>query len=156
MTGPPRDWDKEMAEIDKIIAKQPVAAPGGSGQGSVSRGGQAALPAPQRAAAPVASRSGREGLVTWIKVLLGAGVATAVALAWPYAHGCGIALYGYLAAAAGVALVGLWGVVASWKSRMAFAHTLALLATLTGAVLVAKVMLDRSSYAKLPGSWTCP
>lgn len=155
MTGPPRDWDKEMAEIDKIIAKQPVAAPGGSGQGSVARGGQAALPAPQRAAAPAPSRGGREGLVTWVKVFLGAGVAAAVALAWPYPHVCGIPLYGYLAAAGGVALVGLWGVVASWRSRKALAHTLSLLATLTGAVLVAKVLLDRSSYPKQISTWTC-
>ena len=28
MTGPNRDWDKEMAEIDKIIAKQPAAPAG--------------------------------------------------------------------------------------------------------------------------------
>ena len=153
MTGPPRDWDKEMAEIDKLIAKQPTAAP--SGQGSVVRGAPAALPAPQRAAAPPVARGGREALFTWVRVLLGVGVAAAVGLAWPYAHACGVPLYGYLAAAGGVVLVGLWGVVASWRSRMGLAHTLALLATLAGAVLVGKVVLDRSSYPKVPSTWRC-
>jgi hypothetical protein len=94
-------------------------------------------------------------LITWVKVLLGVGVAAAVGLAWPYAHVCGVPLYGYLAAAAGVVLVGLWGVVASWKSRMPLAHMLALLATLAGAVLVGKVLLDRSSYPKVPSTWRC-
>lgn len=151
MTGPPRDWDKEMAEIDKLIAKTPAT----SGQGSGVRGGPAALPAPQRAAAPPVARGGREALITWVKVLLGVGVAAAVGLAWPYAHVCGVPLYGYLGAAAGVVLVGLWGVVASWKSRMPLAHLLALLATLAGAVLVGKVLLDRSSYPKVPSTWRC-
>ena len=153
MTGPPRDWDKEMAEIDKLIAKQPTSAP--SGPGSVVRGGPATLPAPQRAAAPPVARGGREALITWVKVLLGVGVAAAVGLAWPYAHVCGVPLYGYLAAASGVVLVGLWAVVASWRSRMPVAHMLALLATLAGAVLVGKVLLDRTNYPKQPATWSC-
>jgi hypothetical protein len=144
-----------MAEIDRLMAKQPAPAPGVSGQGSVVRGGPAALPAPERAAAPAPSRGRREGLVTWVKVFLGVGVAAAVALAWPYAHVCGIPLYGYLAAAGGVVLVGLWGVVASWKRRLALAHTLALIATLTGVVLAGKVLLDRTSYPKQPATWSC-
>jgi hypothetical protein len=154
VTGPPRDWDKEMAEIDKLIAKQPAQGarePGSQG----ARVAPAALPAPQRAAAVAPTRSGREGLVTWVKVLLGVGVAAAVGLAWPYAHGCGVPLYGYLAAAGGVVLVGLWGLVASWKSRIPLAHILALLATLAGAVLAGKVVLDRSSYPKVPLTWRC-
>ena len=155
MTGPPRDWDKEMAEIDKLIAKQPAQGarePGSQG----ARVAPAALPAPQRAAAPPVARGGREALFTWVKVLLGVGVAAAVGLAWPYAHVCGVPLYGYLAAAGGVVLVGLWGAVGSWKSRMPLAHMLALLATLAGAVLVGKVLLDRSSYPRVPASWSCP
>ena len=151
MTGPPRDWDKEMAEIDKLIAKTPVA----SGQGSVVRGAHATPAAAQRAAQSAPTPTRRDTLTTWVKVLLGMGVAAAVALAWPYAHVCGIPLYGYLAAAAGVVLVGLWGAVASWQSRKAFAHMLSLLAMLTGAVLVAKIFLDRSSYPKQPATWSC-
>ena len=164
MTGPPRDWDKEMAEIDKLIAKQPdsgkrMAGSGGGEGDPAPRSPQSAirnpLPAPQRAAAVAPSRTGREGLVTWVKVLLGVGVAAAVGMSWPYPHVCGVPLYGYLAAASGVVVVGLWGVVASWKSRMPLAHTLALLATLSGAVLVGKVLVDRSSYPRQPASWSC-
>ena len=153
MTGPPRDWDKEMAEIDKLIAKTPVQ--GAREPGSQGARGAPSLPAPQRAAAPPVARGGREALLTWVKVLLGVGVAAAVGFAWPYAHVCGVPLYGYLAAAGGVVLVGLWGVVASWRSRMTLAHTLALLATLAGAVLVGKVLLDRTDYPKQPATWSC-
>jgi hypothetical protein len=101
------------------------------------------------------ARGGREALVTWVKVLLGVGVAAAVGVSWPYAHVCGVPLYGYLAASGGVVLVGAWGAVASWKSRMPLAHILALLATLAGAVLAGKVVLDRTSYPKVPSTWRC-
>ena len=158
MTGPPRDWDKELAEIDKIIAKQPA---GGAGPA-------AALPAPAaspRGAQPTASRatSGsvapartrRTILTTWIRVLLGVVVAAGVTQ-WPYPHACGLALYGYLAAAGGVVLAGLWGAVTAWRRRMGLAHTLALLVAVWGGVLVGKAVLDRMSYAKVPLAWTCP
>jgi hypothetical protein len=149
VTGPPRDWDKELAEIDKVIAKQPVGGPKPAGPGA-----PAALPAPRSAAVPPVTR-GRAALGGWVRVLLGVAVATGVAVAWPYRHTCGILLYGYLAASAGVLLAGLWGAVASWKRRMALAHLIALLVTLTGAVLVAKVILDRSGYPKTPSTWSC-
>ena len=110
MTGPPRDWDKEMAEIDKIIAKDQGAGVRGQGSGGTV---PAALPAPQRSGPPPVVRGRRDVLAAWVRVFLGVAVAAAVALAWPYAHVCGISLYGYLAAASGVVLVGLWGVVAS-------------------------------------------
>ena len=151
MTGPPRDWDKEMAEIDKIIAKG--GAPGGQGTGV-----KASSSAPVQRAAPEGGtvvRSGRGALTTWLKVSLGVLVAAGVALAWPYAHTCGLSLYGYVAAAAGVFLAGLWGAVASWTRRMAAAHLIALLVTLTGALLLGKTILDRSNYPKQPSTWTC-
>lgn len=149
MTGPPRDWDKELAEIDKVIAKQPLGAPK-----PATPGAPAALPAPRSApAAPVAR--GRDALGGWVRVVLGVAVATGVALGWPYRHNCGLPLYGYLAASAGVWLAGVWGAVASWRRRMAFAHLIALLVALTGAVLVARVILDRTGYPKTPSTWSC-
>lgn len=157
MTGPPRDWDKEMAEIDKIIAKQPVS---GSGQGP----GPAASPPALRSGAPPAPRTagappvvdGRARLATWVRVLLGVAVAAGVTLSWPYAHACGLPLYGYLAAAAGVFLAGLWGAVTSWKRRVAPAHVISLLVTLCGMLLVGKVLLDRSDYGRHRETWSCP
>lgn len=148
MTGPPRDWDKEMAEIDKIIAKQPAPAPG-------ARGGPAALPAPQRAAPTAPSRTGRDALATWVRVLLGVTVASGVGLAWPYAHACGLPLYGYLAATGGVALAGLWGAVTSWSRRMGLAHIVSLLVALWGAALLGKAILERTEFAKQPATWRC-
>ena len=157
MTGPPRDWDKELAEIDKIIAKQPLpgSAAGGAGAPPVPAPRAAAAPAPvaRAASAPAPVRGG--ALAAWIRVGLGVVVAVGVAQ-WPYRHACGIALYGYLAAAGGVSLVGLWGVVTGWRRRIGLAHTIALLVTLWGALIVGKAVLDRSGYVKQPATWVCP
>jgi hypothetical protein len=153
VTGPPRDWDKEMAEIDKLIAKQPVAPP--KGPELLGRPAPAALPAGRPAAAPAPVSSRRDALWTWLGVLAGAGVAGAVVFAWPYRHDCGLPLYGYLAASGGVLVVGLWGAVTSWTRRISAAHFLALLVTLTGAVLVGKVLLDRTEYPRVPAAWRC-
>lgn len=150
MTGPPRDWDKELAEIDKVIAKQPVLAPKPAAPGS-----PAAAPVARSAAAPLPAARGRAALSGWVRVLLGVAVAAGVTLAWPYRHNCGLPLYGYLAASGGVLLAGLWGAVASWKRRMGLAHVLALLVSLTGAALVAKIVVDRGGYPKVPSTWTC-
>ncbi len=150
MTGPNRDWDKEMAEIDKIIAKQPAVAPGKP----VPGGASPAVPA-ARPALPPPARSGRTVLTAWIRVALAVAVAVGVTQ-WPYAHTCGMLLYAYLAAAGGVVLAGLWGVATSWSRRMGLAHAVSLLVTLWGAGLLAKTVLDRSSYAKHPAVWTCP
>jgi hypothetical protein len=151
VTGPPRDWDKELAEIDKIMAKQPAPAPGKSAPAAASP----ALPAASRQAALPAPRGGRAVLTTWVRVGLGVAVAVGVAQ-WPYGHGCGLALYGYLAAAGGVALAGLWGAVVSWKRRIGLAHTIAVLVAIWGGVLLGRAVLDRSDIVKHPLTWTCP
>lgn len=152
MTGPPRDWDKELAEIDKIIAKQP--APVAGKPLPVPAGAPGAAPAPRSSAAAPPAR-GRAALSGWVRVLLGVAAAAGVAFAWPYAHRCGLPLYGYLAAGIGVLLAGIWGAVTSWKRRLPVAHFVALLVTLTGMLLVARVLLDRTSYPKLPATWSC-
>lgn len=151
MTGPPRDWDKEMAEIDKIIAKTPAVSSQGSGVKALGSG------APARSGADVAPvvRSKRTLITAWVRVILGVAVAAGVTQ-WPYAHACGMALYLYLGAAGGVVLAGLWGVVTTWNRRMGVAHTLSLLVTLWGAALAGKAVLDRSNYVKHPLAWTCP
>jgi hypothetical protein len=153
VTGPPRDWDKELAEIDKIIAKQPAVAPGKPAPAA----GAAALPAAAsaRAAAAPARRGGRVVLTTWVRVGLGVAVAVGVAQ-WPYAHACGLALYGYVAAAGGVVLAGLWGAVTSWSRRMGLAHIISLLVALWGGLLVGQAVLERTQYVRHPAVWTCP
>lgn len=145
MTPPERDWDKEMAEIDKVIARTPAGPPQ-----VPAAPGKAAVPA--LAAGPV----GRKAvLATWLRVLLGAVLAVGMTQ-WPYSHGCGIKLFIYVGAAGAVVVAGLWSSISSWKRRMGLAHTLALLVTLWGMVLVAREVLPRVGYAKQALEWTCP
>ncbi|HLB54391.1 MAG TPA: hypothetical protein VJK71_04735 [Gemmatimonadales bacterium] len=139
-TPPPRDWEKEMAEIDRLIAKQPVVPP--------------ARPAVQPSSLP-AVRGRHAALTAWLRVLLGVAVAAGMTQ-WPYAHGCGFQLYLYLAAAGVVVLAGLWGMITSWKRRLALAHVVSLGVTLWGAALAGRVILDRTGYVKQPLSWICP
>jgi hypothetical protein len=143
-----------MAEIDKLIAKGQGSAPGGQGPVPAAPPAQRGGGVAARSAAPVA-RGGRAALTTWVRVGLGVMVAAGVALAWPYAHRCGLSLYGYLAASGGVVLAGLWGAVTSWARRMGLAQVISLLVTLTGGVLVAKTILDRTGYPKQPSTWSC-
>jgi hypothetical protein len=149
MTGPPRDWDKEMAEIDRLIAKEPAGPR------------PAAVPARRPGAAPDAAPAGpvrsrgREALAVWTRVLLGALLAAGVGLAWPYEHSCGMALYLYFGATLVVAVAGVWGALASWRRRMGLAHVLALLVLLAGLLLAGKVVLDRTGYPGVPVAWAC-
>jgi hypothetical protein len=136
-----------LAEIDKVIAKQPAGGPQ-----PVQRA--AALPAARSSPAPVASGS-RSALTAWVRVLLGVAVAAGVGLAWPYAHRCGISLYGYLAAASGVMLAGIWSAATSWRRRLGLAHLISLLVVLCGGLLVAKTVLDRTDYARQRLTWRC-
>ncbi|MGQ0701695.1 MAG: hypothetical protein ACT4PM_01015 [Gemmatimonadales bacterium] len=138
---PPRDWDKELAEIDRLMAKQPAA------------------PAPVPTSRPTAQppsrpTTGRAALGAWLRVLLGAALGVAMTQ-WPYASDCGLGLVLYLGAASGVVLAGLWAMVASWKRRMPLAHVVALAVLLWGAILVGQVILDRTLYVKVPKTWTC-
>jgi len=142
-----------MAEIDKIIAKQP--APVAGKPVPATAGAPASAPTARQAAAPLPAARGRAALTGWVRVLLGVAVAIGVAQ-WPYAHACGFPLYGYLAAAGGVVLAGLWGAVTSWRRRMGLAHTLSLVVVLWGGALVGKAFLDRSDYARHPATWSCP
>lgn len=145
---PPRDWDKELADIDRLIAKQPVAPP------PVPAGAPGARPAaPSGRRAPEPPRH-RAVLTAWLRVLLALGAAAAMTQ-WPYAHRCGLPLYLYVGAAAAVAVAGIWGAVTAWKRRMPLAHFVSLLVALWGAGLVGRVVLDRTDYVKTPLPWTC-
>jgi hypothetical protein len=154
VTGPgARDWDKELADIDKIIAKTPPGQLAGQ-PGSAPP----ALPAPKGGGSPppAAQRAGKgAALSTWLRVLL--GVALAVGMTqWPYFRACGTSLFLYLGATGIVVLAGLWGAVSSWRRRMGAAHTISLLVMLAGGVLAAREVLPRIGYAKGSAVWWCP
>ena len=153
MTGgqPPRDWDKELAQIDKLIAS--------GGAGARVPAVPAAAPAAARASrAPAAHEAapGRRGvLFTWLRLLLGLALGVAITQ-WPYTRGCGMPLFGYLVAVAGVIVAGLWSTVSSWRSRSALAHMLSIALFCWGGVLAAREILPRVGYARTTASWFCP
>jgi hypothetical protein len=156
MADQPRDWDKEMAEIDKLIAKQPAAPPAGAVP--LQRAGTPpSLPAPGRPGPDVPARPPRrrERAATWVWVMLAAALAVVLVL-WPRANDCGLGLLYYLAGIAALLITGLFGARASWRRHQGLAHTLALLAIGGSLVLAAQEILPRTGYARDAARWTCP
>jgi hypothetical protein len=147
----PRDWDKELAQIDKLIAsgagpQTPPTAPSGP----------AAPAARERAPAPAAAGPRPRSVVfTWLRLLLGLAVGVAITQ-WPYARGCGLLLFGYLGAVGGVIVAGLWSTVSSWRTRSGLAHALSLGLVCWGAILGAREVLPRVGYARTSANWFCP
>ncbi len=161
MTGgsgqPPRDWDKELAQIDKLIAagaKAPPQSPApAGGAGAPQRGSGPAAVAGLGAARPAGG--GRAAFFTWVRLLLGLLLGAAITQ-WPYVRGCGIPLFGYLLAVAGVIVAGMWSAVSSWRTRSGLAHALSLALVCWGGVLAAREVLPRVGYAKTNATWLCP
>jgi len=148
-----RDWDKELAAIDKLMAAGPPAP------------AAASVPAQQAARAPVApagagaapraAAPGRHAvLFTWLRLALGLGLGAAMTH-WPYTHGCGLPLFGYLGAVAAVLVAGVWSTVSSWRTRSGFAHFLAMALIVWGGVLAAREVLPRVGYARESAEWVC-
>lgn len=145
-----RDWDKELADIDKVIAK---ATPGALVPGS----GSATPPkASTRGGAPaVAPPTRRAALATWLRVGLGLLLAAGITQ-WPYFHACGTGLYLYLGAIGMTVVAGLWSTASSWRRRMGLAHSVSLLVVLWGGGVAASEILPRIGYAKRVAQWWCP
>jgi hypothetical protein len=143
MSDQQRDWDKELAEIDKVIAKGP--APGS---------GVPAGPA-GRSPAPARDRGGRlASFTTWLRVLLGLLLAVGMTQ-WPYPNACGLNLAVYLGAITAVIVTGVWSSISSWQRRLGLAHTLSLLVFLWGVILAAREVLPRIGYTRHARTWTC-
>ena len=148
----PRDWDKELAEIDKLMSNQPALPAGSSApvRAQVPRAAPAAaVPA---ASPPAVSRKSRFGI--WLQVLLGLVLGAAMTQ-WPYASQCGAGLFLYLGAAGLVGLTGLWSALGSWRNRMGLAHTLSLVVTLWAFLLIGAEILPRVGYARVTATWFC-
>ena len=149
-----RDWDKELAQIDKLMAsgagtgqQSPPAAPAPAGAGT-ARHRESAPPA--AAGAPAR----RSVFFTWVRLLLGLAVGIGITQ-WPYERGCGVLLFGYLVAVGGVIVAGLWSAVSSWRSRSSLAHVLSVALIIWGGVLGAREVLPRVGYAKASATWLC-
>jgi hypothetical protein len=142
-----KDWDKEMAKIDKQLESISDAQ-----LFPEKKGPAAAAPA---AKATVTTE--REQTTSWpailrltLSVLLGVGI-----LFWPYANRCGVGLVGYLAAVIVVAASGVWSAVWTWRHRTARAHVLSILLIVYGLILGASETLPRIGYAKQALPWSC-
>lgn len=140
MSDQPRDWDKELAAIDKAMTRGPAPT---AGAPVATKGSAAPVAIPKRAA-----------VATWLRVLLGLTLAGAMTQ-WPYPHQCGVELYFYLAAAFTVIVAGVWSGISSWYRRLGWAHTLSLLVVLWGIFLASQQILPRVGYAKHLAYWVC-
>lgn len=145
MSNQPRDWDKELAAIDKVMAKSggnPAPAPAGRGA------------APAAALPSGGALSRRSALTTWVRAGLGVLLAAAV-LQWPYLHRCGLGLILYLGSAGMVAVAGGWTMLVSWRRRQGWAHVAGLAVFLGGLALVANILLPRIGYTTTALPWLC-
>ncbi len=152
----PRNWDKELAEIDKLMAadrapsareRPPAKARGGDRDLSPGSLGRTNRHRDPRRATPSASGCGR---------CLARSAPAALAI-WPYPKSCGSMLYLYLGGVAAVILgsaatpcgtPGRTG--AAWRTSSGSSILLA------GLTLAAAEILPRTGYAAVAHSWTCP
>src|SRR5215210_7723845 len=138
MTEPPRDWDRELADIDKSMAKQqPVPT----------------APVQTRAGRPVASR--RFVALTWFWTGLAVVLGVALLL-WPYDKNCGIRLIFFIGAGGLALLAGVIGALNSWAHHRGLAHLLSLLVIVFAGVMLMREILPRAGYARESRDWTCP
>jgi hypothetical protein len=160
-----RDWEKELAKIDRQLASIPdealaPAEPAARGRPAAAAP-SAQAPAGARSAAPPAvnrraARLSFLGLLARLALALGLGVGMAF---WPYEAQCGAGLAGYLGAVFMVVLSGMWIAVVSWRRRAAWAHVISLLLIMWGGALAAIEILPRVGYARAsldhPAIWRC-
>lgn len=144
-----RDWDKELAKIDKQLESVSDAQlfPEKKGPGG----------APQSPAAQSQVAKDRAVASSWPAILrLGLSVALGVGiLFWPYANRCGTGLALYLAAVTAVSMGGVWSAVWTWRHRTGRAHVLSVLLIVWGLMLGATEILPRVGYAKESLPWSC-
>jgi hypothetical protein len=145
----PRDWDRELQAIDKVIEKQksgspppPTALP----PGTVQR-------VPPVTPAPAAGRGSVARTWFWTVLALALGIGLAV---WPYPKACGLQLFFFLGATTVTVVAGVVGALASWAHRRGVAHLLCLLVLLWAGVVGASEALPRSGYARESRPWLCP
>jgi hypothetical protein len=139
-----RDWDKELAKIDKQLESVSDAQLFPDKKGASPAQKQEV--ADTRAATP----SWPAILRLVLSVALGVGV-----LFWPYANRCGIGLAGYLFVVLAVAGSGIWSAVWTWRHRAGRAHVLSILVIAWGLMLGATEILPRVGYAQKALPWNC-
>lgn len=158
-----RNWEAELAKIDKQLAsvsddqlRATAAAP------VATQGGRSAPAAKAIGAGPAAAAStGGTTLkpwTTWAKVLIAVGAAAGM-MWWPWIARCGPPVWGFTLAAGGVSALGVWSAIGTWRHRLGWAHIASLLVIGWGVVLGAREVLPRVGYAipslERPAAWSC-
>jgi len=158
-----RNWEAEMAKIDKqlasvsdeaLLAESKAVAPAKAGGRTVAA---PTVAAPARSAAPSVPTAG--AWRGWVKVAIAVGAAAGL-MFWPWPAPCGGPLIGFTAATGAVALLGLWSAIGTWRHRLGLAHVASLVVVVWGLALGAREVLPRTGYA-IPTSersegWSCP
>jgi hypothetical protein len=169
-----RDWDKELAMIDRQLASlsdDKLTGPAEAPRAAPDRAPAApARPGPAPAAAPA---GGVPATVvprpTWRSrlalagqlVVTGALAAVATPGVWPWGWRCGSELVIYLVVAGAALLAALLTARASWRQRAGFAHVLALALGLWALTLVTWQVLPRTGVVvpteriAVPAVWAC-
>ena len=157
-----RNWDAEMAKIDKQLSsvsdEQLLAErkPVPTGKGTGARPTSAAPASVPSVRAASADHGG--AWRSWVKVI--AAVAAAGSLMyWPWPARCGLPVVGFTVATGGVALLGIWSAIGTWRHRLGLAHVASILVTAWGLMLGAREVLPRVGYAiptiERAGQWSC-
>ncbi len=150
MVDKEKDWEKEMAEVDRLLKKLPYGEPTPSASSAPTVRNTPAV-APPGADLTAAG----QWLGTWARVVLGLLIGIGMTQ-WPYTHGCGLRLIFYLVGVAAVIAAGTWSGISSWKRRLGVAHVLSQGLIIFGLVLAAREVLPRIGYAKVAAPWLCP
>lgn len=156
MTGP-RDWDKELAEIDKMMGAPPAKALPPSGPPErvtrdAERPGTVARATEPRVTGQ-ASRVPRP-LTVLLVSLLGPVGAAGLAI-WPYPKACGLSLGVYLVGLLAVWGASVWGMRTAWAAQRSLAMIIGVLTLLASLTLTALEVLPRVGYARTSLTWTC-
>jgi hypothetical protein len=180
-----RDWERELADIDRRLASIPETPPDAAPAPPPPEGRRAAAPpraaAPRPAAArpvetPAAAaarpagraigtpaaeagrRSWRAQLALLLRLAFGAAAVVAL-IYWPYPAACGAGLAVYLGLVGVLGLAGIATSTAAWRHRAPFVHVLGLAMLTAAAVLGAREVLPRVGYAVptagVPVTWSC-
>jgi hypothetical protein len=143
MTEQPRNWNKELADIDRVIAKQQGGTPVPAGP-------------PGGAPVPVATPPQRRFVaLAWFWALLAVLLGVAL-IVWPFDKACGIRLIFFLGATLLTLLLGGLGAYTSWAHRRGVAFLLSLMVLLLAGIMAAREILPRVGYARHALDWTCP
>jgi len=137
-----RDWDKEMAKVDRAIARE-----GNVPSPAASRSAPAA-------STPPAGGARRGVFFTWLRLSLALVLGISMTQ-WPYLHGCGFPLFAYLGGVITVLVASVWSMISSWRSRSVAAHFLSVGLLFWGSALGLREVLPRVGYARQTSSWFC-